>query len=129
MTRNPQRTVMSTWLLMLTLQTIGSVDVQHKLPAPKQFVAVSTLWGILFLMADSGLGKLAARLSLLVLLTASVLGPFGQKLVDFLNTVSKNFAVAPPQRGAGFGSASPGAGPAPNTTPYPNPLPTHEGTA
>jgi len=99
--RNPARVIQSTWLAMLTLQTIGSVDAKHKLPAPKAYVAISALWGILFLAADTGYAKVAARLSVLVLLTASVLGPFGQRLIALLNTVSTQFAVPPVDAGAG----------------------------
>jgi hypothetical protein len=99
---------------MLTLQTIGSVDNKHKLPAPKQYVAISVLWAILFMLADTGLGKLAARLSLLILLTASMLGPFGKRLVDFLNLVSKNFAIRPGQAG-GFTTSGATMGPQPDS--------------
>lgn len=90
---SPHRTINATWLAMLTLQTIGSIDAKRKLPAPKQYVAISVLWGILFLLADGGLGRLAARLSLLVLLVSSVVGPFGKRLVSFLEYVSRTFAV------------------------------------
>lgn len=92
----PTRTVMGTYLAMTTVQTVGSIDSVHRLPAPKQFAAISVLWGILFLIADTGFGKLAARLSVLVLLTGMVLGPFGQVAVRFLNKVTNTFAITPP---------------------------------
>lgn len=95
MTRNPTRTIQTTWLAMLALQTVGAIDGQHKLPAPRQYVAISVLWGAFFLLADTGLSRLVARLSVLMLVTASVIGPFGKKLVDFLDTVSQNFSISP----------------------------------
>lgn len=106
----------------MTFQTIGSVDGQHKLPAPKQYVAISVLWGILFLLADTGFGKLAARLSMLVLLTATVLGPFGAKVVGFLNTISDKFAVPP--AAPGTPGAGPGAAPYAPTAPSISPMKT-----
>lgn len=112
---NPQRTVMATWLAMLGLQTIGSVDSQHKLPAPKQYVAIGALWGLLFLMVDTGLARVAARLSVLLLLTASVIGPFGTKFVGLLSQITKTFAIAPP--------ASAPSAPTPPSSPSGNALP------
>lgn len=109
----PTRVIQSTYFAMLTLQTIGSVDAKHKLPAPKQYVALSVLWGILFLVADTGAGRVAARLSMLVLLTATVLGPFGKRLVQFLDTVANRFAIQP-------NSGAPGAGPAQPAAPSPS---------
>jgi len=104
---------MATWLAMLGLQTIGSIDSKHRLPAPKQYVAIGALWGILFLVGETRYARTAAQLSGLVLLTASVLGPFGKRMVDLLNTISQNFAV-PPDQGA---EAQPSVGP---TSPVPS---------
>lgn len=89
---NPTRTIQSTWLFMLALQTIGSVDAKHKLPAPRQYVAINVLWAILFLMADTGFGRLASRLSLLIVVAASVIGPFGKRLVSWLQAIPKLLA-------------------------------------
>lgn len=91
----PARTIQSTWIAMLILQTIGTVDTQRRLPAPRQFAAISVLWGMLFLAADTGLGRVASRLSILVLLTASVVGPFGTRFVTFLTTIARQFAANP----------------------------------
>jgi len=82
---------------MVVLQTFGSVDAQRKLPAPRQYVAIGAVWGILFLLADTGLGRLAARLSLLMLLTASVLGPFGKRFVGIATAIAQQFAIKPDQ--------------------------------
>ena len=109
MNANPNKTIHATWLAMLVVQTIGSVDTKRKLPAPKQYVAVSVLWCIFFFMADTGLAKVAARLSLLVLLTAALVGPFGKRFIDFLNLITKNFAVAPQATGGGSGAPAPAA--------------------
>lgn len=91
----PTRIIQATWIAMIALQTIGSVDSKRKLPAPRQYVAIGAVWGILFMLADTGLGKVAARLSLLVLLTASVLGPFGKRFVTLAVGISQLFAVQP----------------------------------
>lgn len=107
--RTPARTLQATWLAMLAIQSIGSIDAQRKLPSPKQYVAIATLWGILFLMADTGAARLAARLSMLVLLTGTVIGPFGKRFIGFLNTVSKSFAVAPPATTDAGGTGPPPA--------------------
>lgn len=109
---------------MMTVQTIGSVDSKRKLPAPRQYVIVSTLWGILFLLADGGLGRLAARLSLLTLLTASVLGPFGASFVSFLNTITRQFGLLSPAVGPAASSPSaPGGGVVPFTPGHAQPAP------
>jgi hypothetical protein len=109
----PGRVILATWFAMIAATTIGSVDSKRKLPAPKNYAAVSVLWGILFLMHDTGLGRLAARLSLLVLLTASVIGPFGKRFITFLEMVAKRFAVAP----------GTGSGPVPTSPTEPSIIP------
>jgi hypothetical protein len=110
---NPKRTIMTTWLAMLGIQTVGSIDSKHRLPAPKQYVAIGALWGVLFLVAETRFARTAAQLSGLVLLTASVIGPFGKRVVDLFNAISQNFAV-PSDQGA---AAQPSAGP---NTPVPS---------
>ncbi len=91
----PSRVITATLFAMIATQTVGSVDAKHRLPSPRQYVAITVLWGILLLMADTGLGKLAARLSTLILLTGMVLGPFGSTAVGFLNTIRDQFAIPP----------------------------------
>lgn len=91
----PSRLIMSTFFTMIFVQTVGTVDSQNRLPAPRQFVAISVLWGILFLMAGTSAAKIAARLSALIVLTGMVLGPFGKVAIGFLNTVTEKFAVNP----------------------------------
>lgn len=109
----PVRVVQSTWIAMLALQSIGSIDMKHRLPAPRQFVAISVLWGILFLMADTGYAKFAARLSVLIVLTAGVVGPFGLKLANWLRSIANQFAVSPSAAGA---ATPPSAVPTPATS-------------
>jgi hypothetical protein len=70
------------------------------------YVAVVVLWGILNLMAETGLGRAAARFSYLVLLTGAVLGPFGARAVGFLEAVSQRFAIAPPAPASSSSSSS-----------------------
>lgn len=114
---NPQRTVSNTFWAMVLVQTLGSVDIftagPRKMPAPRQYVAIATLWSILHMLAGSArYGRLAAHLSLLTLLTAMVLGPFGPQFLAFLNYVSAQFSLAPASPGGGA-SSSPSSVPSP----------------
>lgn len=91
----PGRVILSTFFIMIVIQTVGSVDSQNRLPAPRQFVAISVLWGLLFLMAETTLNRVAARLSVLIVLTGMVIGPFGRVAIAFLNKVTEEFAIDP----------------------------------
>lgn len=93
----PTRVIFGTFFLMIVIQTYNSIDGQHRLPAPRKFVAIGAVWGVLFLMADIGWGKIAARLAMLILLTSLVIGPFGTLLIRFFNTVTNTFAIPPAQ--------------------------------
>lgn len=118
---NPRRTLQATFWSMIVLQTLGSVDLPgvpskgsplggagtRKMPAPRAFVAVVVLWGILNLVAETGAGKAAARLSVLVLLTGAVLGPFGARAVGVLEGVSQRFAITPPAPSSSSSSPAP----------------------
>lgn len=97
---------------MIAVQTIGSIDSKHRLPAPKQFAAISVLWGIFFLLAYTTLNRIAARLSVLVLLTGMVLGPFGKVAINFLRLIATKFA--PTQLSSRIGT--PGVTPAESAT-------------
>lgn len=91
----PSRVIFGTFVAMIVIQTYNSIDGQHRLPAPRKFVAISTVWGVLFLAVDIGWGKVASRLALLILLTSLVVGPFGSLLIKFLNTITDQFATPP----------------------------------
>lgn len=108
----PSRVILGTFLVMIVTQTYNAIDGQHRLPAPRKFVAISVVWGILYLLVDLGLGKIAARLSILIMLTGLVVGPFGTLIIRFLNTVTNQFAI-PPNEDAGV----PGTPGVPGTTP------------
>ena len=62
---------------MVLVHTIGSTDIftkgPRKMPAPKQYVAIATLWAILHMLAHGPYARLAASLSVLTLLTGSIL--------------------------------------------------------
>jgi hypothetical protein len=96
---NPERTLSSTFWAMLLVQAVGSTDIftpgPRKLPAPKQFVAIGVLWSIFHMAEGTRLARPAAALSLLVLVTAMVLGPFGPQFLTFLGYVSQRFSLAP----------------------------------
>jgi len=97
---NPSRTIHSTFWAMVTIQTIASTDIftkgPRKMPAPKQYVAIGVLWAILHLFEGTRYARLAASLSVLVLLTGIVLGPFGGVLLGFLSYVGSRFSLAAP---------------------------------
>lgn len=112
----PARTISATFWAMAIVQTIGSADIftrgPRKLPAPKQYVAIGTLWSILHLLEGGRYGRLAAQLSVLVLLVGAVLGPFGAQALAFLAYVSERFSLAPANPAGA--SASPSGPPAGN---------------
>ncbi len=109
---NRKKQLAVTLMGALAVQTIGAVSPGQGryLPSPRSYVAIYTLWGILGLLAELGerAGQWAARLSMLVLLTGAVLGPFGTKANSFLELIGRKFAIEPPA-GAG-GPAEPTEG-------------------
>ena len=111
---NPHRTLSATFWGMVLVQAVGSTDIftpgPRKLPAPKQFVAIGVLWSLLHMAEGTRLERPAAQLSVLVLLTAMVLGPFGPQFLAFLGYVSQRFSLAP---ASPAGGASSSASPAP----------------
>lgn len=116
----PSRVLFATFIAMLSVQTVGSIDAQHRLPPPRKYALISITWGVLFFVADLGTGprKMAARLALLILLTSMVLGPFGKVAVTFLNTVTKLLAIPPDQGIPGIVGTDgvTGSNPIPSTT-------------
>jgi hypothetical protein len=106
----PGRTISSTFWLMVIVQTIGSTDIftagPRKLPAPKQFVAIGVLWSIFHLFEGSRYERLFSSLSVLVVLAAVVLGPFGGVALGFLSYVASRFSLAPAGAPGGGGSSS-----------------------
>lgn len=97
-----KRVLDATFWSMVVLNTIGSIDPPgsggRKMPAPRVYVAAVVLWSILGLVAEAGpnQGRVAAKLSYLVLATGALIGPFGKKFLGFLEGVAGNFAVPPP---------------------------------
>lgn len=91
----------SFWLMVL-IQTIGSVDLPgrgaRKMPAPRSYVAIFVTWLVLFVVAGIGAKaeRAAAALGWLLVLVGTVIGPFGQTVVDFLRGVSTQFPAQPP---------------------------------
>lgn len=90
---NPEQTIRTTFYTMMALQTIGSIDMKHRLPAPRQYVAIIVLWVTFFLLAGTRLARSAAQLSVLALLTVLVIGPFGARLISFFEMIAKRFAI------------------------------------
>lgn len=86
----------ATFIAKLFVDAIGAIDPfggNVYLPSPRKFLATFMLWGLFGFAAAFGRGAsvLAGRLSVVVLLTAIVIGPFGGKLVAFLNGVTRFF--------------------------------------
>jgi hypothetical protein len=82
----------TTLMAALAVETIGQLGGKQ-LPAPRQYLATWLLWFVLGLVA--GLGERAERfawqLSALVVLTMMIVGPFGNRLLGFLNGVGRLF--------------------------------------
>jgi hypothetical protein len=83
------KTLASTFMAMLFVDTIGAVSPfggKVYLPSPRQYLATFLLWGIYGVLAGFGdrTARLAGRLSVVTLITAAVVGPFGRKAVAFL---------------------------------------------
>lgn len=93
------KTLAATFLAKLFIDTLGAIDpfgAKVYLPSPRRYVATFTLWGILGLISGFGDGasRLAGRLAAVVLLTATVLGPAGPKIVTFLNGAAEAFPAS-----------------------------------
>lgn len=97
---NPDSLQTSFWVMVL-VQTIGSVDMPgrgaRKMPAPRQYVAILVAWLILELF--SGIGentkRAATSIGWALVLAGLVVGPFGQRLSGFLQTIAHNFPAVP----------------------------------
>ena len=117
---SPGRTLSATFWAMILVQTIASADIftkgPRKLPAPKQYVAIGVLWAILHMFEGTRFARVAAQLSVLVLLAGAVLGPFGGVAIGFLSYVSQRFSLAP-AASPGGGSSSPAPPPGPTVRP------------
>lgn len=91
------KTVQNTLWIMILAQTIGSVDLPgqgaRKLPSPRAYVAIIVLWTTLGAIAETRYSKLASRMSVALVITGAVLGPFGQRFVSFLKAIA-NLAPA-----------------------------------
>lgn len=78
-----------TFVGMLFVDTLGAITQAGKaqLPSPRRYLATFLLWGILGMVAATSprAARASAQLALLVLTTAAVAGPFGKRLVGFLN--------------------------------------------
>lgn len=86
------------WILLL-VQTIGSVDLPgrgpRKMPAPRSYLIILVGMGVLLTMADAGYGKAAKAMAWVTVLVATIIGPFGQKLISFFNGVAGLAPKAP----------------------------------
>lgn len=119
---NSDGSLQASFWLMIALQTIGSVDMPgygaRKLPAPRAYVAIVVTWSVLTLIEDAGYEEAANVMAWVTVLAGMVAGPFAQKLVGFMGTISKNFAVAPQPVSS---TGSPVGATVVNPTPSPTP--------
>ncbi len=115
---NPSKTISSTFWAMMLIQTVASADIftkgPRKLPAPKQYVAIGVLWVIFHMFEGSRYERVVAQLSVLVLLTGIVLGPFGGTLLSFLAYVGARFSLAPASPDGGGGKSLSPSAPSPS---------------
>lgn len=82
----------SFWVMIL-LQTFGSFDPiagsgPRKMPSPAAYVPVVVTWGVLQLVADMGFKRGASKFGWLMVLAGVVIGPFGKKLIGFINWIA-----------------------------------------
>ena len=103
---NPEKTLSATFWTMIVVAAIGGIDkpptgkdpnpphpfaYRRKMPAPRGFVLPVVLWSVLNLVADFSprAARPVAAMSVVVVLTAMVLGPAGSVLVGLLESVSR----------------------------------------
>lgn len=92
------RSLLASFWLMVTLQTVGSVDMPgkgaRKMPAPRAYLAVIVAWSVLSLLADAGMERAARLVGWALVITGLVVGPFGQRVMSLLNVAAP--PVTPP---------------------------------
>lgn len=81
--------------IMIIVQTIGSVDMPghgpRKLPSPRAYLEIVVLWTIYGMLGDTDWGRPAAVASIVTVLAAMTLGPFGSRTVNFFNEIASKF--------------------------------------
>lgn len=92
-----QKTLGATLSASLFVQTVGAIAPGREiyLPPPAQYVATWVAWGILGFIASVSerMARAAAQLSVLIVLTMIVVGPFGKKAVSFLNSIAGRYSA------------------------------------
>ena len=86
----------ATLLAAIAVETIGAVDPFHgrsQMPSPRRYIATILLWFVLGLVAQIGerAARMAGQLAALIVVTMTVLGPFGARAVRFLNQAAHTF--------------------------------------
>lgn len=111
------RSIATALWTMIVIQTIGSVDLPgrgaRKMPSPRAYVIIIVAMGTLQLMAEAGATKAAKALAWSAVVAGVVLGPFGARILNFINTVSSTFGVTPTPP-----TTAPGTGPGGITAPF-----------
>jgi len=112
------KSIASSFWVMILLQTIGSVDPipgsgPRKMPTPGAFIPVILAWGILQLVADAGMERGAKVAGWIMVLTGAVIGPFGQRVVNLFSTVTTLYGGVASSGGSTATGASTTATPQP----------------
>ena len=98
---------------MVFIRTLGEVDMPgsgpRKLPAPGIYVAIVFAWLGLEILAESDMEDAANTAGWGIVLASLVLGPFGNRLVKFINVIGNDFSgLASSNVAAGQGNVTSG---------------------
>lgn len=108
------RTLAGTYVGALTIDTLGAIAPWSggpTLPKPSALAGTWTLWFLLGLVSSFGerMERLAGQLSLLVLASMVVVGPYGDKVVAAMQKLASIYHAPYAQPGAPGQPAAPGA--------------------
>lgn len=99
---DPGESLSTSFWVMIFLQSIGSVDMpgsgDRKMPAPRAYIAAIITWEGLNILASTGRARAASIAGWIMVLTAIVVGPFGEKLSNLFKKVADTYGVTPTQQ-------------------------------
>lgn len=87
---DPDKSLQSSFWVMVLLQTLGSVDApgkgNRKMPAPRVYLAVVVTWAVLQILADTGRERAASVVGWAMVIAGITVGPFGQRVINLINS-------------------------------------------